>query len=277
MPQILDNLLQLNLFDCPLDRVKFYTVASTRPDLVTKSGNLLPQVSVFTTLEKENKDSWEYEDFDYKFSELGFRDKDLVDNVEIDLAAFGCSYTFGLGLPYHSIWYNQLDNNLYTYNFGQPGASIKVIADMFHIATNNLKIKKAVFLLPNYTRSLIAYDNPTDIAFLHLIPGKVHDYQDIYNIHYKYTSDSEFVRRAKDEVYLIELMCKFKNIELYMSSWHEPTYMLLSSMNLKYANLLTQFTSPNDESKTELARDKMHPGMSHHKYWADQIRDIVCK
>ena len=290
MPQILDNLLQLNLFDCPLDRVKFYTVASTRPDLVTKSGNLLPQVSVFTTLEKENKDSWEYEDFDYKLSLLGFRDKNLVDDADfdIDLAVFGCSYTFGIGLPQNAIWYNQLGSNLTTYNFGQPGASIKVIADIFHIVSSHMKIKKAVFLLPNYTRSMVAYNNPerqkdSDVEFVHLMPNMprlstlFEQYQDIHNIHYKYTSDAEFIRNMKDEVYLIEQMSKYKNIELFMSSWDEPTYQLLSRMNLRYANILKQFTWPTDPSAKVLARDKMHPGIAHHKYWANQIRNIVCK
>ena len=290
MPGILDNLLQLNLFDCPLDRVKFYTVASTRPDLVTKSGNLLPQVSVFTTLEKENKDSWEYEDFDYKLSLLGFRDKNLVDDADfnIDLAVFGCSYTFGIGLPQNAIWYNQLGSNLTTYNFGQPGASIKAIADIFHIVSSHMKIKKAVFLLPNYTRSMIAFNNPeqrkdNNIEFVHFmpniprIPGQFDQYQDIHNIHYKYTSDAEFIRNMKDEVYLIEQMSKYKNIELFMSSWDEPTYQLLYRMNLRYATILKQFTWPTDSSTKVLARDKMHPGIGHHKYWANQIRDIVCK
>ena len=290
MPGKLHNLLQLNLFDCPIDNVKHYTIVSTRSDLVTKSGNLLSQVPVFTTLEKENKDSWEHEDFDYKLSELGFRDKNLVDDVDfdIDLAVFGCSYTFGIGLPHHAIWYNQLDSNLTTYNFGQPGASIKVIADIFHIVSSHMKIKKAVFLLPNYTRDLIAFNNPesfktNDIEFVHLMPNmtrfpdSLQRYQDIHHIHYKYTSDAEFVRKMKDEVYLIEQMSKYKNIELFMSSWDEPTYRLLSGMNLQYAKVLEQFTWPTDESKKVLARDKMHPGMPHHKYWADQIKDIVCK
>ena len=290
MPGTLDNLIQLNLFDCPLDRVKFYTVASTRPDLITKSGNLVSQVSVFTTSEKENKDSWEHEDFDYKLSELGFRDKNLVDDVDfdIDLAVFGCSYTFGIGLPQNTIWYNQLDSNLTTYNFGQPGASIKVIADIFHIVSSHIKIKKAVFLLPNYTRSMVAYNNPerqkdSDAEFVHLLPNMARlptlykQYQDIHNAYYKYTSDNEFVRVMKDEVYLIEQMSKFKNIELFLSSWDNPTYRILSSMNLRYATILKQFTWPIDESKKVLARDKMHAGIPHHKYWANQIRDIVCK
>jgi hypothetical protein len=238
---------------------------------------------LFSKEEKDNIDSWEYEDFDYEFSTLGFRDKEIP--KEIDLAAFGCSFTFGNGLPFYKLWFNQLNRDLVTYNFGQPGASIKAVSDIFHIVTNNVRIKKAVFLLPNYTRDLITHKSAhlpqwNNIRFVNLMP-KLSQFQieltPLHEGHYKYTPDEEFIRKMKDEIYLIDYMARLKNIEIFFSSWDEPTYQLLTCLNLKHAKIINQWVWPKNNLDRVKARDKMHPGMYNHKYWADQIRDIVCK
>lgn len=283
MPISINELLRLNVFDCGIENVKEYTLLSTRPDLVVKGLHDLHmrrQVPIFSTLEQDYKDEWVHEDFDYKFSELGFRDTDLP--AQIDLAAFGCSYTFGLGLPEHTTWHKVLakHNNISAYNFGQPGASIKSITDMFHIVSNHVKIERAIFLLPTYIRFLIAGQRVDRVKLFSFLPQSKRTDDNLYGVNpdlfYKHIPDIEFIRKMKDDVYAIEHIAKHKNIKLFISSWDRPTYDLLKIMDFKYAKLIEEWTCPKDPStQKDLARDKLHPGMSHHKYWAEEIQHQV--
>lgn len=276
MPQSTDDLLRLNVFNCEVERVKDYTLVSTRPDLLLKSGQIRSQVSVFSTQENHHKDKWQYEDFDYKFSSLGFRDNELPD--DIDLAAFGCSYTFGLGIPVDKTWHKLLSSS--SYNFGQPGASTQSIADIFHIISNHIKINRAIFLLPNYMRDLMAIESRNKINLWSLMPmtSGMNPYivDVIHESHYKHTPSSEFIRKMKDAVYLIEHTAKSKNIKLFFSSWDRTTYELLGGMNFTHATVIDEWTWPADTTgKKDLARDMLHPGMTHHKYWSEQIRNKI--
>lgn len=278
------DLLKLNVFDSDIEKIKHYTICTSRPDLVFKSSGLKLQVPIFSIPEDENKGNWKHENFDYQFTPLGFRDAELSEHI--DIAAFGCSYTFGVGLPIYGLWHKILtkDTNLLSYNFGQPGASIAAIADIFNIVSNNVRMDKAIFLLPNYVRDLITYETVIKfkryVELKSIIPRLHHlglTYQDIiHEAHYKYTPDAEFVRKMKDSVYLIETMAKIKNIKVYFSSWDRPTYELLQTMDLKYAKLIEEWTWPNDKTYNEdLARDSMHPGLTHHKYWSEKIQHQV--
>lgn len=281
MPESTADLLRLNLFDCEIEKVKYYTLFSTRSDLVLKSGQLRSPVPVLTTLENHHKDKWQYEDFDYKLSSLGFRGDEIPH--EVDLAAFGCSYTFGIGLPENKLWHRLLSES--SYNFGQPGASITAIADIFHILSNHVKMNRAIFLLPNYMRDLMALESRGQINLWSLMPSTPDinlKYPDIIQeAHYKYTPDSEFIRKMKDSVYLIEHVAKNKNIKLFFSSWDGPTYEMLTNMNFNHATVIDKWTWPKWTLPSEvvftkdLARDMLHPGMAHHKYWSELIKNKV--
>jgi hypothetical protein len=280
MVNTIENLLNLNTINTDINSIKFYTVATTRPDLILKNNQLIDRVETFSTLEQKHKEHWKSEDFDYRLTNLGFRGIDIPKHIS--LAAFGCSYTFGQGLPEHKIWHRLLDEK--SYNFGQPGASIKSITDMFLIISNNLKLDKAIFLLPNYVRQIVATESYSDksISLVPLLQNYKGTFQSDYDIeldsYYKYTPNIELIRRMKDDLYLVDHISKIRGIKLYVSSWDRPTYNLIKLMNFNNTIILPEWTSPESEhDKTELARDRLHPGMSHHKYWADQIRDIVFK
>jgi hypothetical protein len=289
MPETVDNLLKLNVLDSDIKNVVFYTICSSRPDLILKDKTFRRQIPIFMTGEQTLKDKWPHEDFDYEFSELGFRDVDLPESV--DLAAFGCSYTFGVGLPIKRTWHKLLadKHNLTSYNFGQPGASIKTISDIFCIVSNNVKIKKAVILLPSYMRASVTTQSLSkSIKFYDLLPTKpsrwlqsssnTNVFDILHDMYYKYTPDAEFIRTMKDAVYMIEYLAKTKNIELFISSWDRPTYDLLKVMEFKYAKLIDEWVDPsefNHITNSDYARDGNHPGILHHEYWANKITGQV--
>lgn len=284
MSESFTDLLKFNVLDSDIEKVKYYTIYSTRPDLVLKSGELKKQVSIFSIPEDHNKHSWSHEDFDYQFSEHGFRDSELPKHI--DIGAFGCSYTFGVGLPLNNLWHKLLTKNtdLLSYNFGQPGASIGAITDIFNIVSNNVKIDKAVFLLPNYMRDLIAFEEVVKWkksfklkSIMPQLPAQGYLYNDIITEqHYKYTPEWEFIRKMKDSIYLIEKIARMRDIKVYISSWDRRTYEMLEIMDLRYARLISEWRIPNDKTLLDdVARDAMHPGFLLHNYWIEQVRDQV--
>jgi hypothetical protein len=278
------NILGLNVHKCKLEDVKNYTLYTSRPDLILKSTkSIREEVDVFNSSEKDNKDKWSFEDFNYRFSKLGFRDVEIPDSI--DIAIFGCSFTFGVGLPAEKLWHKILSekNNVSCYNFAMPGASIEHVIKIFYIVSRYVKIKKAIFLLPDYARQLMAVQHLSTLKvdLLDLVPN-MHDYiraeYGFYQkIYYKTLPDAELIRRSKDDLYSLEHIAQSKNIELYLSSWHRPTYHILENMTFDYATVLKEWIMGKPEMSTDLARDKMHPGLEHHKYWAEQIENQVFK
>ena len=219
--------LSINPYNASLDSVKAYTIVSTRPDLLIGTRF---QLKYFAPAEYLNKESWEHEDFDYDISELGFRDNDIPNHV--DIAAFGCSFTFGQAMPSDKLWHKILANNIgyTTYNFGQPGAGIEAIVDIFLIVSQYVKIQKLILLAPPYHRMLVAAMN-NDSETLGLVPTfpnyksrlEGHYNIDISKI-YMVTPDVQMKRIFKDRLFLLEHICRNKNIQLYTSSWDQETY-----------------------------------------------------
>ncbi len=270
------ELSKINLFDCSIDKVKIYTVVTTRPELNIKNRTI---VEYFGGNEKQESSSWTHGDFAYNISELGFRDSDFPESV--DIAAFGCSYTFGLGLPENMIWHRKLSDkiNKSIYNFGQPGMGVSAIIDLFLMLDNNLNFKKGIFLLPPYFRKSVAcsFDErspqivplmPNYKSFLEIL------YDTNYSEIYKHLPDEELVREFKDKIYMLDFYAGVKNIKLYLSSWDHETYNLLTGMNLKNIILLPEWTSANIDA-SDLARDNLHPGPIHHSSFAEIIKDLI--
>lgn len=273
------NLVKINTFNSELENIKEYTIVSTRPDI-----NIQSRVAInfFSPYDFEHREKWQGEDFDYDISELGFRDIDLPTHV--DLGAFGCSFTFGQALPYSKLWHKVLSNyfNCTSYNFGQPAAGIKTIADIFCIVSQHISFKTAIFLLPPYHRQLIAaeYLHSDNIKLLPIIPN----YKSILQSGYKFDADTffsgmpevEMIKSFKDNLYLIDYICKLKNIRMYYSSWDADTYRYLQEMKLSHGVLLPAWTSEGIEDfKQDVARDQTHPGVKHHNNFANRIKDYI--
>jgi len=279
------ELLQLNLHGCSLNYLSNYTPVTARPDLILANGELKKQVPMWTVAEKDNAENWKHGDFDYVLNSLGFRDIEINQNSHLELAAFGCSYTFGVGLPSDKLWHKLLSkkHNLNSYNFGISGSSIKATCDVFSIISRHMKIDRAVFLMPSYGRQLCAINkiNNQSIKLCNLLMQQEKDLED-YNIqtksYFKYTPEPELIRRMKDDIYNLDYLSKLKDIKTFISSWDRPTYQMMKLMKFEHITLLPEWTSPEDiETNLDLARDRSHPGINHHKYWADQIEGVVCQ
>lgn len=276
---MIDSFAKLNLLDSSdITDVHHYSKLESK-----QLGNVGSDIAVYDFYSIDDlkyADQWPHEQFDYRINNHGFRYNETPPAV--DIAVFGCSFTFGTGLPAHMLWHNILadSRNETCLNFGIPGASIKSITDVFCIVSKHIKIKKAIFLLPSNSRIQIAKTHPSEekVDYLSAIPGHDSKLCAYYNLDtnglYKYLPDEETMKVAKDQVYLTEYLAKNRGIDLYYSSWDPTTYELLSKMDLKHSTLLPPWWTPV-ELVEDKARDNYHPGPGHHKYWFNDIKELI--
>jgi len=233
--------------------------------------------------ELEHADTWKYPHFQYNIHKYGYR----IDNIpsEVDIAAFGCSFTFGQGLPSEMLWHSKLAQSLgmSSINFGIPGSSIETSVDLFLIASQHIKIKHAIFLLPVHTRKQIATVNKNsgEIRYLpimsNLFNSQLAKYYELdVEAIYKYMPDEEFLKVSKNQLFLAELIGKLRGVNVYFSAWDPDTYQMLTKLNFTSSKLLPSWHSRNSSQlKNDLARDNAHPGPEHHNDWATNIKEYI--
>jgi len=227
----------------------------------------------------EEKYEHKFEKFTYVINEYGFREERI--SQSIDCGAFGCSFTFGQGLPKNALWHQIIarEQNKTIFNFGISGASIQSILDIFCIVSKHIKMQSALVLLPSYNRFQLAKTNPWGkISLLSVIPG----HKSIFNQNcdidettfYKILPDEEFVKNLKNSVYQAEHLAKARNIKLSISSWDLTTYVFLQSLNLNNAKLMPCWITPHD-LVNDRARDGRHPGIGHHNFHAIKFAPFI--
>ena len=225
---------------------------------------------------------WPHEHFTYTMNDNGYRNAAFP--ADTDIAAFGCSFTFGSGLPGYMLWHKVLSDELgkTSVNFGVPSASIESIIDIFLIASTHIKMKSAVFLFPHYSRLQIAKKHPVrdTIEYLNTDTSYTSVQNKAYGLEsehlYRGIPEEEMCKICKNKIYLLEHVAKERGIDVYVSSWSADTYKLLKELELESAILLPEWSSPSMEfADADKARDNKHPGPKHHKLWVDKITHYI--
>jgi len=209
--------------------------------------------------------------FKYDLNEHGFRSNPIA--VDADICFYGCSYTFGTGVPIDRRWTNIVDKDgMCSNNFGLCGLSPSEILQLFVATTRIIKMKTAVLLLPDYARVLmpLVYKN-NDIRYSFIFPQTVTDVTG---------SDPEQKRAAKlyysfpEEFYIdtfknsfnnAKYIAELKGIKLIVSTWSENT-----------KNILNSFAPEVDclwFNQIDKGRDDFHPGVHSHDVFGKMIGD----
>lgn len=226
-------------------------------------------------------DKWSYQQFDYVINHYGFRGGPIPN--ETNLAAFGCSFTFGSGLPDYMLWHDILakEINVPCVNFGQPTCSIESIVDIFLIISKHVKMKHAVILLPSISRLQIAKKHPDYdfVSYLNVMPTYISKINEMFGVDvdniYRGIPDEEIYKVCKNQLYLLDHIASERGINVYLSSWDSETYNFIQQLNLK-AVILPEWKSPSLEfANTDLARDCKHPGPKHHQLFVDNIKSYI--
>lgn len=260
-----------------LDDVKNYAVTGLSTNYESGTHDY------FGTTELMNAHLWEHEHFNYTFNEYGFREGNFPS--ETGIGAFGCSFTFGSGLPKDKLWHSLLAQykNCSSLNFGLPSRSIASAIDIFLIVSKHIKMKSAVFLFPAYTRTQIASMHPNDSNIINYVDTDVNFESTLTSFYgidsdtvYRALPDEELFKIARDKLYLLDHVASLRNINVYVSSWEEKTYQFLNLLDFDNIKVIPRWQSPSMEfAQADLARDRLHPGMQHHKLWAEMINSYI--
>ena len=198
-------------------------------------------------------------------------------NCYKNIACFGCSNTFGVGLPLNATWpykLKKLFGKDYTYrNFGVSGASIEEITHHIYNEILNSDIKYDVIFIffPDpfryvYYNSDKFPERVTPCGWFR--DGKKIPLMQKHN-HYDYlTSEKDTLFRFIKNFKIIEEMLKQKNVKFYWGSWSDDInnlYNILSNVidtkntfNREELSLLKDI-----KLNKPLARDNIHFGIEY--------------
>jgi hypothetical protein len=216
--------------------------------------------------ERSKNSTW---DFYYYINEIGFRDQYPSVKESDILSFFGCSFTYGVGVPTENTFYKNIAGDNSFLNLGDPGASTQKIALIFLAACRVWKIKTAVITLPPWFRfgytdkannfmPIVASDDPYSSKETEQVRLALHrDFSDQYH----YAS-------IRDSLSLILETARTQNINLIIGSWDSETLEIIEAV--------TGYKGPLwDWQLQDRGRDKLHPGINSHALYGKLIKSYL--
>jgi hypothetical protein len=244
---------------------------------------------------KDKKTNFKEDDVEYSISALGYRNSRPVEEIYNSVGVWGCSYTFGVGVPYADIYSNILESKLNTpvHNFGIPGAGIQKVTRSFIVNNNYFKFKTAFFVMPSlYRFEHLSFNNystkeevPSDaISTFDLIPNWVPKHnkplakrtQILYELH----DDAFFIMELSKNLELIKQSAELNGTKVYFATWCHKTHEFLLKYDISKAELVQFIESSEDmmhDSVQDFARDGMHPGIRSHQATANALYGLYYK
>lgn len=212
---------------------------------------------------KDNSIETVDEENTYEINSIGCRGE--IDENS-DVLAFGCSLTFGLGVPELGRWPNFLSKkiNKSVTNLGNPGDSVKNICINAIQYSLNTKMPKEIFcLFPDFFRSKVVVDkefykskvNRGDMGTKDVLdnifcnPTIIKDKKSFFmEVEDKgYIEDSvsphQLILDSVNFIYILESFCLSNNIKLYWTTWNGPTSFILEELSKIKNFKLKNFTS----------------------------------
>jgi hypothetical protein len=237
---------------------------------------------------KNGNKKYSTDDIFYYINEHGFRinSKSLESDDNKDtIACFGCSNTFGVGLPWEHTWiYNLnefLEKKYEVKNYGVSGASNDNIARLIYNYTIINKPKIICCFFPELTRielvdedlnCLINYnDNFLSTSFncsCSINPNFNNERKEIEEKQKKVFYAYQTIYKEKNSLFnfiknfkFIEMICKLNNIDFYWGSWSSTLKMMSEENIKKYFNINSYVDIKlSNLSNSDYARDNVHFG-----------------
>jgi hypothetical protein len=194
---------------------------------------------------------------------------------QVDTCFYGCSITYGSGVSDEVMWPSQLSQRQgWTYNnFGFSGLSHDECVNLFITTSRMINMRQAVFLLPDYTRTLQAFREKGSKSVYYYVPitgiepdgsNDVKDFFRDYNMLPRLYLYEKLIRNLE----LIKYVAQQNNIKVYISSWCG----LRSAIDALNNNEYTHVPVPFIDHK---GRDGLHPGCDWHTQVADRFDQAV--
>lgn len=201
----------------------------------------------------------------------------------LDYMTFGCSYTYGTGVPIKDTWpqifFDKL--NCKGRNMGYNGSSItKIIRFILNIVPY-YKPKNLIILLPHYSREEVIYEDSNKIKIINYVPGFLKTTaDDIFNYETQRFNDSlNFVDRKANTIknlFLLKYFLQANNIKGYVASWDKHTHYLIERV-FPSSRVLKEPLSYdiNDKTPGTIARDGSHPGIIPHRNFGEYCYKFI--
>lgn len=154
-------------------------------------------------------------DLTYKLNNYTYRSEDFnFENSNKNMLYSGCSFTFGIGVPYKSIWANMLNDSIgyeKFLNLGIAGGSFEsIIFDIYTYIKKFGPPKGLVILFPSIARAMAMSDEQR----ISMIPFKV--------IHMKSKEEKNFYIKNKTlldyDLWIIKFYHMITALELFLES-----------------------------------------------------------
>lgn len=221
--------------------------------------------------------------FQYSYNSCGFRDSEI--EFEADICYFGCSMTYGLGVPLEARFSNIVDKefNFKSNNFAISGISSEETLKLFIKFNQFVKMKRAVFLFPDIYRYClpIQLSTETEYGYFNMHP----EFRDIYNQpevlqiakHFYHLPDSFFIDKFRICLHTIIEFARINNIELFLSTWAEGHQSLIEDLDHDNVSILNPLVL-DSRARDCFIKPVGHAGIIPHKNFAlDLIEKIKNK
>jgi len=223
---------------------------------------------LFETNKKNFGPSWEFynKPIFYVCNEFGFREQKLntIDWTN-STVCFGCSHTFGIGVPDNETWVRKLQKKTSTpcVNLGIPGGSFEAI---FHnivwLNYHNITPKNLIVQIPDPSRNYYVETEIDHPAFCHIIP-ELHGVISQKNM--QYYTDVHLAHKLELMKTTIDLLCPDMDVVYFFLGCPSAA----KSFSLKRPVYFDQKQYPN----IHWARDRSHFGST----VSDAIVELVCQ
>jgi hypothetical protein len=241
---------------------------------------------------KNNKTKFKEDDVEYHISSFGYREKKTIEEMSNLIGVWGCSYTFGVGVPDKDIFPIILEDKLKSsiYNFGIPGAGIQKISKSFIVNNNLFKFKTAFFVLPSLYRfeyiSFNCYDTPKEVPIetvssFDFIPNWFPKHNKEVSrkskMLYEIYDDASFMVELVRNLELIKQNAEINGTKLYFTTWCDTTYNLLVKYeicDIEIVKFIENMEFFIGQTVNDFARDGLHPGIRSHQETANVLHDL---
>lgn len=237
-----------------------------------------PDINKSWIKKNKTKDSYYDPNLTYKLNNYTYRSDDFdKEQSSNNMLYSGCSFTFGIGVPYKSIWANMLNDSFgydKFYNLGISGGSFEsIIYDVYTYIEKFGPPKGIVILFPPPIRMMaLQVDNKK----LKILPFRV--------IHMKDKEEKKYYKENKDlfdyDLWTIKFYKMVRTLEMFLESLGVPfmwgcwdlyvNKMMNSATGLK--NYIDIYGPDKDQIVSDMVDGKIDYSGYVNKYW-ENARD----
>jgi hypothetical protein len=207
-------------------------------------------------------------DFEESWNSMGMRQADEV-STNVDCCFYGCSVTWGQGVPDSAVWTSQLARSMgWRYNnFAVPALGQEECANLFMVTSRMIKMRTAIFMMPDPARITQAFPVKDSLQFRCIAGQPDQQYADFKQFHKHYVSlpDEYFYNKTLRNLETIARLAQLQDITVWVATW---TGVLPKIHNLNPVWV------PHGGGNNQ-GRDKSHPGCDWHGDTAQRFQTAI--